>query len=407
MLRRVFYGFLEEARPVDFIMVIIATLVGFIFSLISNVGVAIGAAVTLLVLFGVGTALAIWDIKSDYIRLINREFKNRHWHNVYYLGLPICATLRRMTRYKKQIEVAKKIINALSNIEHSKLDLDEIGRKYSSMEKIMVHLHIDDLGYTYFLLKNIELAKGYVHLGINIAKKHNIQYGELSGYLILLQMQLIDASDRFFTEKERENIFNNFLGYFSNLFSGIENNIPPSESSPEYIPYLKSLHMKILYEHKFKKISDDDLITQMKMLANAFKEVNLIDKYFHCTRMILIQELRSPDASICNAAEVDITEIIENAFNTNIALTTIEYIKYVTVYLEYFEEKLRQKRYHISRTNEKNIKYLKDEKNRLAVYIRSAEKEIGGMDDPCVERFYKVKKKLKATIQASLVDTQR
>jgi hypothetical protein len=407
MLRRVFYDFLEDARPVDFIMVIIATLVGFIFSLISNVGVAIGAAVTLLVLFGVGTALAIWDIKSDYIRLIDREFKKRHWHNVCYLGLPICATLRRMTRYKKQIEVAKKIIAALSNIEHSKLDLDEIGRKYSNMEKIMVHLHIDDLGYTYFLLKNIELAKGYVHLGINIAKKHNIQYGELSGYLILLQMQLIDASDRFFTGEERENIFNNFIGYFSNFFSGTEKNIPPSESSSEYIPYLKSLHMKILYEHKFKKISDDDWITQMKILANALKEVNLIDKYFHCTRMILIQELRSPDASICNAAEVNITEIIENAFNTNIALTTIEYIKYVTVYLEYFEEKLRQKRYHISRTSQKNIKYLKDEKNRLAVYIRSAEKEIGGMDDPCVEKFYKVKKELKATIQACLVDTQR
>lgn len=389
MNKRVIKNILQESEPYDFLLLMVSAIVGFVLSLFGDTNITCICATIIVVLF-----ILFWFIynvsenKADYMRMINREFKNGHWYDVFYMAFPICSTLRRMGKYSQSVEVARKMEDVLNKINVQKIDADWAGRKYTNIEKIKERLMINDLGYSYFMLKDIESAKKYVHMGIKIAKKQGIEYAELKGWTILLQMLLIDNDNSYFTSIEVKEIYDNYKIQFDKYWKELNGEFP-SQDLADYISYLKALEIEAMYKYRrSKEINKQEFLDIMQKLADGYKEMRLNDKYYDCMKCVYEVQLSESAFDPHGDAETSIVGIIDGAFDPNIGLTPVQYIKYVTIYLDYY---IREKSATDKQKDRKQI--AKTNKERISKYIRRVEKELWYVEDPCIDRFKAVKVK--------------
>lgn len=387
MDKRVMKNILQESKPYDFLLLMVSAIVGFVLSLFGDTNVTCICATVIVVLF-----ILFWFIynvnenKADYMKMINREFDNGHWYDVFYMAFPICSILRRMGKYRQSVEVAKKISDVLNKINEQKVDADWAGKKYTNIEKIKERLMINDLGYSYFMLKDIENAKKHVHTGIEIAKEQGIEYAELKGWTILLQMLLIDNYDSYFTSDEVTEIYDNYKSQFNKYWKDLGEEFPKLESA-DYISYLKSLEIEAMYKYKrLRKMDKQEFLNTMQRLANGYEAKRLNDKYYDCMKCVFEIKLSDSVFDPHGNAETTIVSIIDGAFDPNIGLTPVQYIKYVTIYLEYY---IRVKSAADKQKERKKV--LKENKERIAKYIKRIEKELWYVEDPCIDRFRAIK----------------
>lgn len=385
---RLMKNILQESKPYDFLLLMVSAIVGFVLSLFGDTNITCICATVIIVLF---MLFWLWynisENNADYMRMINREYKNGHWYDVLYLALPICSTLRRMGKYEQSVEVAKKILDVLNKINAQKIDADWAEVKYTDIEKVKERLMINDLGYSYFILKDMKKAKQYIHFGIDIARDKHIPYAELKGWTILLQMLLIDNYDKHFTKEEENEIYCNFRKLFDNYWGDLGEEFPAPDL-PGYISYLKSFEIEALYKYRrLGTMNKQGFVEVMEKLASGYKNKQLYDKYYDCMKYVFETKLSNDALDPHGNAETSLINIIDGAFDPNIGLTPVQYIKYVTIYLEYY---IRMKS-----AKDKERKRKRDAKEnieRISKYIKKVEKELWYVEDPCINRFNRVKK---------------
>ena len=385
-MKRLMKNILQESKPYDFLLLMVSAIVGFVLSLFGDTNITCVCATVIVVLF-----ILFWffynvrENNADYMKIINREYRNEHWYEVLYLALPICSTLRRMGKYKQSVEIAEKLLNILTKINPEKIDAECIKEKYTNIEKLRERLMINDLGYSYFILKKIKKATDHINAGIKIAKESEIRNAELKGWTILLQMMLIENHRHYFTEDTEKEIYGNFLKLFKDKWGYLGNEFPPPES-PDYISYLKSLEIKVKYEFKrSRKKKGKEFLAVMDKLASAYEKERLIDKYYDCKKCVFEIELSDNEFDRHGSTKTSLTNIIDGAFDPNIGLTPVQYIKYVTIFLEY---SIRM----ISDGDSARKRDAKESSERISGYIKKIEKELWYVEDPCINRFYKTKK---------------
>lgn len=385
-MKRLVKNILQESKPYDFLLLMVSAIVGFVLSLFGNTNITCVCATAIVVLFIISwLSYNIKENKADYMRIINKEYKNEHWYEVLYLALPICPTLRRMGKYKQSVEVAEKLLDILNKINPENIDAECIKEKYTNIEKLKERLMINDLGYSYFILKKIEKAKRYIHNGMDIARKNKIGYAELKGWTILLQMMLIDNYRYFFTKDDEDEIYSNFCKLFEDNWGYLGNEFPPPDSKG-YIPYLKSLEIKVKYEFKRLRIKGgEEFLAMMEKLESEYKKMKLIDKYNDCRKCIYEIKLSDNKFDRHGSEITSLANLIDGAFDPNVGLTPVQYIKYVTIFLEYSVRMISDEDSARKRDAEENSE-------RISKYIKKIEKELWYVEDPCINRFYKAKK---------------
>lgn len=385
-MRRLMKNILQESKPYDFLLLMVSAIVGFVLSLFGSTDITCICATVIVVLFILFWFLYnISENNADYMRMINREFSNEHWYDVFYLAFPICSTLRRMGKYGQAVKIAEMILKVLYKINEKKIDADWTGGDYTDIEKVKERLMMNDLGYTYFMLKNMTKAKQYVYSGIEIARENQIPYAELKGWSMLLQMMLIDNYDKYFTKDEADDIYRNFRESFDTYWGGLGDEFPSPELK-DYIPCLKSLEIETMYKYQCLKIMDKQKYLEvMQKLADGYESKRLNDKYYDCMKRVLEIKLSDNAFDPHGNAETSLINIIDGAFEANIGLTPVQYIKYVTVYLEYY---IRKK----SVMDEERKREAKENRQRIRKYIKKIERELWYVEDPCVNRFDKIKK---------------
>lgn len=397
-MKRLIKSILQESKPYDFLLLMVSAIVGFVLSLFGDTNITCICATVIVVLFILFWFLYnISENNADYMKLIDREFENEHWYDVLYLAFPICSTLRRMGKYEQSVKVAEKMLHVLNKINPERIDADWIKVKYTDIEKLKEKLMINDLGYSYFILKKIEKAKQHIHTGIDIARKNEIQYAELKGWTILLQMTLIDNHENFFTEDEEKEIQNNFRTLFKANWGQYKDEFPAPKIQG-YISYLKSLEIKAKYEYQSLKKeaekaekAEKNFLAVMEKLASAYKNERLFDKYYDCMKCVFETKLRNNALDPHGSATTLLTTMIDGGFDPNVGLTPIQYIKYVTIYIEYY-----------IRVEAVNDKDAKENKERIRRYIRKIEKELWYVEDPCINKFYAIKKKYEKAVKRTL-----
>lgn len=387
-MKRLMKNVLQELKPYDFILLIVSAIVGFVISLFGDTNITCICSTIIVVLFMLFWLLYnISENNADYMRMIDREFRNEHWYEVFYLALPICSTLRRMGKYEQSVKVAEAIRTVLTKINKQKIDLDWIDVKYSSIEKIEERLMTNDLGYSYFILKDMENAKKHIRTGIGIARNEQIPYAELKGWSMLLQMLLIDNYDAFFSKEEVNEIYDNFRTIFDKYWGYLGNEFPTPELS-DYISYLKSIEIEVMYKYRrLGTMSKQEFLEMMEKIASGYENKRLNDKYYDCMKNIFEIKLSDAALDFDGNAETTFVSIIDGAFEANIGLTPVQYIKYVTIYLEYYTR--------TKATEDKKRKGKRDAKisrERVNKYIKKVEKELWYVEDPCIDRFNNMKK---------------
>ena len=387
-MKRLMKNILQESKPYDFLLLIVSAIVGFVLSLFGDTNITCICATVIVVLF-----MLFWlfynirENNADYIRMINREFRNEHWYEVLYLAFPICSTLRRMGKYEQSVKVAEKILYVLNKISYQKIDADCIRMKYTDIEKFREKLMINDLGYSYFILKDMEKAKQYIHTGIDIARNNKIPYAELKGWTILLQMMLIDNYKNYFTEENENEIYDNFRECFDDYWGSLGEEFPLPES-PGYISYLKSLEIEAKYKYqRLRTMNKQEFLEVMEELARGYENKRLHDKYYDCMKCIFEIKLSDNAFDPHGSAETLLTNIMDGAFDANVGLTPVQYIKYVIVYLEYYI-RMKSTKDKASKRN----RNAKENKKRISKYIKKVEKELWYVEDPCINRFNDIKK---------------
>lgn len=377
-MKRLMKNILQESKPYDFLLLIVSAIVGFVLSLFGDTNITCVCATVIVVLF-----MLFWlfynisENNADYMRMINREFRNEHWYEVLYLALPICSTLRRMGRYKQSVKIAEKMLHVLNKINHRKVDADWITVKYTDIEKLREKLMITDLGYSYFILKDIKRATQHIRTGISIAKDNNIPYAELKGWTILLQMTLINNYGKYFTNDDANEIYRNFRERFDEYWGSLEGGFQLSESS-DYISFLKSFEIEAKYKYqRLGTMNKKEFLEVMEKLASGYEERRLYQKYYDCKKCIFEIKLSDNAFDTDGSAEALLTSIIDGAFDSNVGLTPIQYIKYVTIYLEYCIR----------------AKSVRENGERISKYIKKIEKELWYVEDPCMDKFSEAKKR--------------
>ena len=375
-MKRLMKNILQESKPYDFLLLMVSAIVGFVLSLFGDTNITCICATVIVVLF-----MLFWlfyntsENNADYMRMINREFRNEHWYEVLYLAFPICLTLRRMGKYKQSVKVAEKMLDVLIKINHLKVDADFVTVKYTNIEKLKERLMINDLGYSYFILKDIKKAEQYIRAGIEIAKDNKIEYAELKGWTILLQMTLINNYGRYFTNQDA--IYRNFRERFDEYWGSLGGGFPSSES-PGYISFLKSFEIEARYKYqRLGTMNKKEFLEVMEKLASGYEEKKLYDKYYDCEKCVFEIKLSDDSFDPNGSVEALLTSIIDGAFDSNVGLTPIQYIKYVTIYLEYCIR----------------VKSVKENGERISTYIKKVEKELWYVEDPCMDKFNEAKKK--------------
>lgn len=377
-MKRLIKNVLKESKPYDFLLLMVSAIVGFVLSLFGDTNITCICA-TVIVVFFILTWLFynINENNADYMRMIDREYRNEHWYNVLYLAYPICPTLRRMGKYKQSVKVAEKMLHVLDKINHLKVDADWITVKYTDINKFKEKLMIDDLGYSYFILKDINKAKQYIRAGIDIARENKFPYAELKGWTILLQMSLINNYGKYFTNDDAKEIYRNFRKCFDEHWGSLGDGFPSSESL-DYISFLKSFEIEAKYKYqRLGAMNKQEFLEVMEKLASGYEKKKLYDKYYDCTKCVFEIKLSDTAFDPNGSAEALFTSIIDGAFDSNVGLTPIQYIKYVTIYLEYCIR----------------VKSVKENVERISKYIKKIEKELWYVEDPCMYKFNEVKKK--------------
>lgn len=385
-MKRLMKNILQESKPYDFLLLMVSAIVGFVLSLFGDTNITCVCATVIVVLFILFWFLYnISENNADYMRMINREVRNGHWYEVFYLAHPICRTLRRMGKYKQSVKAAEKILDVLNKINYQKIDADWIAMKYTDIEKFRESLMTNDLGYSYFMLKDMPKAEQYINIGIDIAREGKIPYAELKGRTILLQMMLTDDCDDFFTKKREHEIYCNFRKSFDEYWGHLGNEFPPPQSDG-YISYLKSLEVEVMYKYqRLGTMNKQEFLEVMEKLASGYKNNRLNDKYYDCLKRVFEIKLSDDTLDPHGNAETSLINIIDGAFDPNVGLTPIQYIKYVIIYLEYY---IRMK-------SDKDRKGKRDEKGtraRIRKYIKKVEKELWYVEDPCINKFRSIKK---------------
>lgn len=387
-MKRLMTNILQESKPYDFILLMVSAIVGFILSLFGDTDITCICATVIVVLFVLFWLLYnISENNADYMRMINREFRNEHWYEVLYLAFPICSTLRRMGKYEQSVKVAEKILVVLNKINHQKIDADWIKVKYTDIDKFREKLMINDLGYSYFILKDMEKAKQYIYTGIDIARDNQIPYAELKGWTMLLQMMLIENYDKFFTKENQNEIYRNFRNLFDDYWGNLGNEFASPEL-PGYISYMKSLEIEARYKYqRLGTMNKQKYLEVMEKLASGYENKRLYDKYYDCMKCVFEIKLSDNALDPHGSAETLLTNIIDGAFDPNVGLTPVQYIKYVTVYLEYY---VRMK--SAKDKARKRMRDAKENRERIRKYIKKVEKDLCYVEDPCINRFNRIKK---------------
>ncbi len=388
---------LHETKPYDFLLLIVSAIVGLVFSYIGDSKITSICSTVIIILFILFWAIYnIRENNADYLRMINREFKNGHWYEVLYLAFPICATLRRLGKYRQSVRVAEKILEVLNKVNAQKIDADCMKKEYTNIEKLREKLMINDLGYAFFLLKNMEKAKQYIRTGIEIAKENKISYAELKGWSILLQMTLIDNYEKFITKEFEEEIYENFQNQFKHHFD-CSNNQFPKPNIQGYISYLKSFEVDVRYRYQhLEKMDKGEFLSAMKKLAEAYAQKNLCDKYYDCMKCVFEIQLSDSQFDSSGNAVTLLTNNLDGAFDANVGLTPVQYIKYVTLYLEYYIRTQSAKDKPREEKKAEAFKVaIKEDRERIRKYIKKIEKELWYVEDPCIKRFKEMKQKYK------------
>ena len=377
-MKRLMKNIFHESKPYDFLLLMVSAIVGFVLSLFGDTNITCVCATVIVVLFMLFWLLYnISENNADYMRTINREFRNEHWYEVLYLAYPICTTLRRMGKYKQLVKVAEKMLDVLNKINHLKIDADCIKVKHTDIEKFREKLMINDLGYSYFMLKDIKKATKYIRAGIAIAKVNKIPYAELKGWTILLQMTLINNYGKFFTYNDTKEIYHNFRKCFDEHWDSLGEGFPTSEP-PDYISFLKSFEIETKYKYqRLGTMNKKEFLGVMEKLASGYEKNKFYRKYYDCKKCVFEIKLSDNAFDPNGSAEALLTSIIDGAFDSNVGLTPIQYIKYVTIYLEYCIR----------------VKSVKENGERISRYIKKIEKELWYVEDPCMYKFNESKKK--------------
>ena len=377
-MKRLMKNILKESKPYDFLLLMVSAIVGFVLSLFGDTNITCICATVIVSFF-----ILTWffyntsENNADYMRMIDREYRNEHWYNVLYLAYPICPTLRRMGKYKQSVKVAEKMLHVLDKINHLKVDADWITVKYTDINKFKEKLMINDLGYSYFILKDINKAEQYIRAGIDIAKENQFPYSELKGWTILLQMSLINNYGKYFTNDDAKEIYRNFRKCFDEHWGSLGDRFPSSESL-DYISFLKSFEIEAKYKYqRLGEMNKKEFLEVMERLASGYEKKKLYDKYYDCKKCVFEIELSDTAFDPNGSAEALFTSTIDGAFDSNVGLTPIQYIKYVTIYLEYCIR----------------VKSVKENGERISKYIKKVEKELWYVEDPCMYKFNEAKKK--------------
>jgi len=126
-----------------------------------------------------------------------------------------------------------------------------------------------------------------------------------------------------------------------------------------------------------------EFLEVMERLASGYEERKLYHKYYDCKKCVFEIKLSDNAFDPDGSAEALLTSIIDGAFDSNVGLTPIQYIKYVTTYLEYCIR----------------VKSLKRNGERISKYIEKIKKELWYVEDPCMYKFNEAKKKYAKAIK--------
>lgn len=199
-------------------------------------------------------------------------------------------------------------------------------------------------------------------------------------------MMLIDNYKAFFKEDENE-IYCNFRKHFDEYWGNVENEIPSPES-PGYISYLKTLEIETKYKYQcLRTMNKQEFLAVMEELASRYENKRLNDKYYDCMKCVFEIKLSNDVLDPHGSAVTLLTNIIDGAFDANVGLTPVQYIKYVIIYLEYYTRKKS-----VKDKARKGKRAVKEDRERISKYIKKVEKELWYVEDPCIKRFNKIKK---------------
>lgn len=114
----------------------------------------------------------------DIIKVLKRELRNKNWNEVVILAYPLSRPLWLSGRYSLRIKIGEIVKNALNHIS----DPIYIGDRCYNREFIYASILIDDLGWTKYMMGQMEAAIKNIEDGIEIAVKEQNYDIAIKGY---------------------------------------------------------------------------------------------------------------------------------------------------------------------------------------------------------------------------------
>lgn len=396
-----FKNLFGEFKSYDLLVILISSAVGAIFSLIpviisyydtDNFWTIFGIIV-LFILFVFAFIVAIIVInyqqkKFSYIQMINDAYKKENWRAVYTFGEPLSTPLWRMSKLSLRMDVAEKVIKAIKNLQQKDENGQEINNViindiiFDAYEKL-AKLHIDDLGYTTYILGNTNKSKNRIYEGFEYAEKISSPEKKLiiklKGYRHLIAM----CSNRDIVGDDALNIRNKFGEIYNEalLYSKDESRDKKVTSELLFAEYAL---IKYNYQTGAKDI--DTVINEIKQLVQKLKEKKKSEWIEKCDQLIWEIELKNgtPKTNASNLAN----KISERSVFPN------RFLKIVNLFLDYKIYQVKHYQFEPNRygTNDPLID-LYEIKSEVKQLIKKVSKQIEESEDRASLASYNLKKK--------------
>lgn len=114
----------------------------------------------------------------DIVKALKRELRNKNWNEVVILAYPLSRPLWLSGRYSLRIKIGEIVKSALNHIS----DSIYIGDRCYNREFIFASILIDDLGWTKYMVGQMEAAVKNIEDGIDIAVKGENYDIAIKGY---------------------------------------------------------------------------------------------------------------------------------------------------------------------------------------------------------------------------------
>lgn len=313
--------------------------------------------------------------------MIEDAYKNQNWHTVYTFGDPLSTPLWIMSKLSLRIKVAEKVKDAIIKLKDK--GLSEINdSKFDANEKL-AKLYIDDLGYTNYILGNLEESKRSISTGLesyaeqisSIDKKLIIK---LKGHRHLLAM----CSNKDIVGKEACDIYDKFQKIYSEAL--LRSNETDCDGKLQ-IELLYAEYALIKYNYQTESKDSNTIIIEINQLIqklNLEKKLEWVEK---CQQ--LIWEIDLKEGNPGNNGDSIAAKISEQSIFPN------RFLKIVNLFLDYKIYEIKNYHFKPNRfgTNDQ-LNYLYDIKSNVKEVIKQVSDRIVESEDRTSLENYKIKK---------------